>query len=41
MSIKRNPGYAHIFAILLNCSNKFLGKKVRIVYLDVTTWLVI
>lgn len=28
------------FATLLNCSNKFLGTNVKIVYLDVTFWLV-
>ena len=29
-----------MFAIRLNCSNKFLGTKVIIVYLEVITWFV-
>jgi hypothetical protein len=31
----------HMFAMRLNCSNKFLGRKVMMVYLDVMTWFVI
>lgn len=27
-----------MFAILLNCSNRFLGRKVMMVYLEVTFW---
>lgn len=35
------PWYkAHMLAMRLNCSSKFLGRNVKIVYLDVTTWLV-
>ena len=30
----------HTLAIRLNCSSRFLGKKVMMVYLDVMTWLV-
>ena len=30
----------HQLATLLNCSNKFLGRKVMIVYFEVITWLV-
>ena len=33
-------GRTYTFATRLNCSNRFLGMKVRMVYFDVMTWFV-
>ena len=38
--IQRGETDTHQLATLLNCSRRFLGRKVMMVYLEVMTWLV-